>query len=119
MIPVNLFDPRVLLGINSVMIAVEFSLTIMLAALQEKLFIPVLFPDVDLKANPLVCNKHIPALAAKPAGQLPHNLQTLPGPSPKSIASFSLVQNSDWNEAEAVEPISHWLGPQFSGLALP
>ena len=87
----------------------------MLAAVQ-KLLAPVLFPDVDLKANPLVSNKH---LGAKSAGELSHRLQTLSGASPQSIASSPLVQNSDWDETEAVEPIPCRLGPQFSGLALP
>ena len=97
-------------------IPVEFSLIMMLAAVQEKLLAPVLFPGVDLKANPLVSNKH---LGAKPAGELSHRLQTLSGASPQSIASSPLVQNSDWDETEAVEPIPCWLGPQFSGLVLP
>ena len=52
-----------------------------LAAVQEKLFTPVLLPDVDLKANPLVCNKHrrrwaYPVLGAVAACELPHKLQT-------------------------------------------
>ena len=95
-----------------------------LAAVQEKLFTPVLLPDVDLKANPLVRNKHrrlwaYPVLGAVAACELPHKLQTESGASPQPIACFPLVQNSDWNEAEAVEPASRWLRPRFSGRALP
>ena len=91
-----------------------------LAAVQEKLFAPVLLPDVDLKANPLVRNKHRRyILGAVAACELPHKLQTESGASPQPIACFPLVQNSDWNEAEAVEPASRWLRPRFSGRALP
>ena len=121
-IPFDLLHPRVLLRNKRVIFAIEFSLIVILAAVQERLFILVFFSEVKLEASPLVCNKcrwFLPFLAAKPAGQLPHKLQTLPCASPRSVATFPLVQHSDWNETKAVEPIPHGLGPQFSGLVLP